>query len=920
MTLRRLRVAAAMGLLFCVWPVTARPLLAGRPEMVTGVEIASPHELPTDLIRAAIGDATGRPLSRAAIRESLVRVWSLGLLSEVRVEEVATADGLHLRYHLVRRPFIRSVMWEGELGLPKVDLAEAAALALGGDAGPERLERAVHNVRAAYLRDGFFDARIDIQTQIDPTTNGRDVTFLLQAGPRARIGQVELGGLVEAEAARFRKPLRLNPGEEYSERTTRERAQWLEDALRQDGYFEARVHPAESTWDAASNQVTIRITVDRGEKYQVDFEGVQALKESVLRDRLGFKESGVVDDTEVSTNARELEAVHREAGYHFAKVSGTLVGNGERRTIRFEVVEGARVIVETIAISGNQTIRTADLTERMATRLPGLLRPGIFRQDVLDRDLVTVAAHYRSQGFQDVVVGPADVRFSDDRQRAQIGIPIREGRRLLVGQRTVAGATVLSPREILAAIPFGVGDPWTAQRSTEAQRAIGRLYAQQGFLNAQTTIEVTETEDGHVELVFRIHEGTPTRVGRILVSGLVATQENVVRREIPFKPGDPFSPELLVETERRLSRLGLFERIQVGPLRPPQTPFADVEVTVREGKPWRVEFGVGYGTDRGWRGLLELGHDNLFGTGRSASIRQRVSEDWGDRTDLTFRTPWLFEMPVQGDATLFREREQELGYKRQSAGIAAGVLRELSREPLSDIVRIRVGLRYQIERVRRYDIDPTLLAGGPDSIVEGSQIVARITPALILDHRDNLLDPGRGSLSTLSVDVAGPYLGSQVSFVRSRIETAWYLDWLAPVVIAVGARVGLAAPYGNSAALPIEDRFYAGGNSTVRGYEQDKIGPLDAGGNPTGGNGLTILNLEARFPVWRWVSGVAFVDSGAVVPEVGDLPSADFKTGVGGGMRIRTPVGPIRLDVGYALNSIPGDNRWQLYFGIGQAF
>jgi outer membrane protein insertion porin family len=408
-------------------------------------------------------------------------------------------------------------------------------------------------------------------------------------------------------------------------------------------------------------------------------------------------------------------------------------------------------------------------------------------------------------------------------------------------------------------------------------------------------------------------------VGRILVSGLIVTDEEVVRREIPFKQGDPFDPELLVETERRLSRLGLFERIQVGPLRPPQSPFADVEITLREGKPWRVEAGGGYGTDRGWRGLLEIGHDNLFGTGRSASIREKLTED-GDRTDLTFRTPWFFGMPVQADATLFREQWQELGYKRQGAGIATGVLREFFREPLSDINQLRVGLRYQLEWVRRYDIEPSLLAGNPDNIVAGSQIIARITPALTLDYRDNVLDPKRGSLHTLAVDVAGPYLGSQVSFVRSRIETAWYLDWLSPAVIAVGARLGLATPYGNSAALPIEDRFYAGGNSTVRGYAQDKIGPLDAAGNPTGGNGLVILNLEGRFPIWRWLSGVIFVDTGAVTPEVGDLTSAAFKTGVGGGLRIKTPVGPIRLDVGYALSAIRGEDRWQLYFGIGQAF
>jgi outer membrane protein assembly complex protein YaeT len=483
---------------------------------------------------------------------------------------------------------------------------------------------------------------------------------------------------------------------------------------------------------------------------------------------------------------------------------------------------------------------------------------------------------------------------------------------------TVEGARVRTAADVLAAVPFTTGDPWVEAHVTGAQRAIGRLYAQRGYLHARATLETARTDD-RVDVILRIHEGTPTRVGRILVSGLITTDEEVVRREIPFKPGDPFDPELLVELERRLSRVGLFERIQVGPLSPPQAPFADVEITVREGKPWRVEFGGGYGTDRGWRGLLEVGHDNLFGTGRSLGVREKLTED-GDRTDLIFRTPWPLGLPVQGDVTLFREQWQELGYKRQGAGIAPGVVREFLREPLSDIARIRVGLRYQIEWVRRYDIDQSLLTANAENIVEGSQIIARITPALTLDYRDNVLDPNRGSLHTLSVDIAGPYLGSQVNFVKSRLETAWYFDWLSPMVVALGGRLGLATPYGRSGALPIEDRFFAGGSSTVRGYPQDKIGPLDAAGNPTGGNGLLIFNLEGRFPIWRWLAGVVFVDTGAVAPEVEDLGTAAFKTGVGGGLRVKTPVGPLRLDVAYGLNAIRGEDRWQVYFGIGQAF
>jgi len=887
-------------------------------DIILGIDLVSPHQFPADLVRAAVGDLTGRPLSRAAVRDSLNRVWSLGLFSGLWVEETPAEGGVRLRFHLVRRPFVRRLAWEGDPGLPTVDLADAAGLALGGDAGPDRLQQARRSLLASYAREGYFAARVDIRTHQDPAANGRDLTIVVHSGPRARIGTVDLRGVAGAEAAALRRSFKLDAGGEYGERAARERVQRLEDALRKDGYFEAQLRLTRAVWDSASNRVAIEVEAERGPKYRVEFHGVAALKESDLRDGLGFTESGVVDETEVATNAREIEAVYRESGYHFARVAGSLGKNGGHRTIRFDVSEGPRVTVAAINIWGNRAIPAKQLAERMTTRPPGILRAGVFRQDVLDGDLLALTAFYRTQGFLEAAVGPAEVEFSDDRRQVWITLPVREGPRVLVGSVSVEGARVRSAEDILAALPFRTGDPWVPSKATDAQRAVGRLYAQRGYLYSQIGVETGRIGD-RMDIVLRIDEGDPTRVGRILVAGLIATDEEVVRREVPFRSGDPFDPELLVETERRLSGLGVFERIHVGPLRPPQAPFADVEIALREAKPWRVEFGGGYGTDRGWRGLLEIGHDNLFGSARSASVREKVAED-GDRTDLTYRTPWLFGVPLQADATVFREQWQELGYKRQGAGIAAGVRREFFREPLTDISRVRLGLRYQLGWVRRYDIESSLLAADSGTIVEGSQIIARLMPTLTLDYRDNVLDPSRGSFHTVSVDLAGPYLGSEVSFVKSRLETAWYLDWLSPVVIALGGRLGLATPLSDTAALPIEDRFYAGGASTVRGYAQDKIGPLDSFGNPTGGNALVILNAEGRFPVWRWLSGVVFVDTGAVAPEVGNLASASFKTGVGGGIRVKTPVGPLRLDVGYALNPIKGDDRWQVYFGIGQAF
>ncbi|MFA5028660.1 MAG: BamA/TamA family outer membrane protein, partial [Candidatus Methylomirabilota bacterium] len=182
-------------------------------------------------------------------------------------------------------------------------------------------------------------------------------------------------------------------------------------------------------------------------------------------------------------------------------------------------------------------------------------------------------------------------------------------------------------------------------------------------------------------------------------------------------------------------------------------------------------------------------------------------------------------------------------------------------------------------------------------------------------------EPRRGGSHLISLEVGAPVFGSEVHFTKFQLETRWYLDWLSPTVLALSGRLGLAAPFGGTPALDIDDRFKAGGITTVRGYPEDRVGPADAAGNPVGGNARALLNAEWRFPIWRWLGGALFVDAGTVTPEAGDLVRAKVKTGVGGGLRIATPIGPIRMDVGYALNTLPTrEDRWQLTFGIGHPF
>ncbi len=875
---------------------------------VVAVELRAAQQLPEDRVRAVLDPLVGRPRRHGAVRESLEQLWGLGLFSRVRVEEQPAEGGVRLVYHLERRLHVGRIRLRGDLELPEVDVIGALGLGPDEPVDAARLARARDALRALYEREGYLHASVAIEGEVDAATGGRDLVVVVHAGERTRIEAVEVRGADEAVAI-ARPPLARLEGAPHRARDVREAVEAAERRLREEGFFEAHVHV---TPPLGPGQGRLVADVEAGPRVRVELHGASAVPERELRERLTFAHTGIVDDPEVAASARALRAAYRERGYHFARVDGRLSREDGAVVVRFDIDEGPRVTVASIEFAGDLPVPAERLREHMATRPSALLRSAPFDEEVLERDLRAIEAFLATTGFPEAQAGPARVDFVDDRTRARVVVPVVAGRRVSVGTVTVGGASVLAPATLRAAVPLTAGGPWSAAAAEDGRRAIERRYARLGFHTAGVRVVTTPRGDV-MDVAYHVQEGRPTRIGRIVIRGLTVTDESVVRRELPMREGDPLDPEQLLEAQRRLVRLGLFERVEVEPLHPRAVPWVDVHVTLREGKPWHLAFGAGYGTFEGLRGFAEVGHDNLFGTGRSALLRLRGSER-GERAELVYREPWLFGTRLLGEATTFYERKEEIGYEFERLGLGLGVGRALD-----EYLRgLRGSLRYQISRVDRFDVDPSLARA---DVAAGTDIIATLTPEVTLDRRDHPLAPTRGSFHLASLEVGSAVLGSDAEFAKVRLETAWLFDWLRPTVFAFAARLGLATPYAGTRALPIEERFFAGGASTVRGYDERRLGPLDVEDNPVGGNGLLVLNAEWRFPIWRWLGGAVFVDAGAVTADVEDLGPDELRSGVGVGLRVVTPVGPLRVDVGYPLDRVRGQEReLHYYITVGYPF
>jgi outer membrane protein insertion porin family len=885
--------------------------------VVTGIELASPQQLPRERVMAAIGPLAGRPLSRWAVRESLDRLWALGLFDAISVDERAEGDGVRLIYQLRRRPWLASLSWTGDLGLDRADIAAATRLAPDGDADDAAIAGARERVLALLRREGFLGAQVEPVIVENRATNGRQVTLAITAGRPARLRRVSVAGAVRVPEGEIIKAFGLEAGDRYREREVKDGAEAATRFLREQGFLDAQVTAVTSPRDPTTNRLSVELRVVEGPKYQVEFVGNTALSDRELSRRADLATQGPIDAFVLDTAARAIESAYRERGYALARATAAMDDRDGVRHVRFEVHEGPRVIVAGVEITGSTEVPAGQLLKRMRLQ-PGRWFSTPFRADLLDADVRALQTYLRAQGFADAAVGPPHLEWSADQSEVRITIPVVEGPRLRVGAVHVEGATLIPPAEIRKALPLSPGSAWDASLADEGLRVIDQLYQRQGAFATEVTVN-TKREGGAVDVTYRIVEGPQTRIGRVLVRGALLTKETVIRERLPFGPGDLLDPDRLLRGGSQLTDLGVFERVDVEPLDPPPTPFADVEVTVRERKPWRFDFGVGYATDEGARAFAEIGYDNLFGTGRSLRLRQKVNvggeaSAFGARTDLIYREPWALGTTWDGEARLFWEYREALGYNFEREGVSLTMAGDLWREQVRGL---RGSTWYRYYDIRRFDINPDL---ADSTIVPGRNRVASVAGALTWDRRDAPLDPHRGSLNFASFETAAEPLGGDVNFLKARLETAWAFPWPPPTVVALAARLGLATPFGGTADLPIEDRFYAGGANTVRGYREQRVGPLDANGDPTGGNALVVLNAEWRFPIWRILGAALFVDAGAVTSEVRQLAWSAFRVGVGGGLRLNTPVGPLRVDFGYALTPIPGENRFQFYFALGNPF
>jgi len=590
----------------------------------------------------------------------------------------------------------------------------------------------------------------------------------------------------------------------------------------------------------------------------------------------------------------------------------------------------ARFGLHRIVLAGDFEVDEGEIRGVIESSTSGRIRFRAVDLDELERDTGRIRLLFRRNGFWNVEV-ELGLLFDSARRRVEATFTITPGIQRIVGAVLVEGERTFAEQEILAWSEQRTGQPFDVLLTARDRAKIENTYANRGFYRVKVLADIQPAVEGSDprihDLVYRVDEGPRFLVGEVTIQGNVLTKESIVRRELTFGPGDVLNRAQLERSRNRLFGTGYFSRVDIRPLEVrAESGSVDMVVGVRERKMRFVGLGIGYGTRDQLRFSGEWGNRNVWGRGKRASVRGVLAAELlpidliRARIEGRFVEPWLFSTRNQGSVTLSFERRREFTNQRRDEydlNLVRLVL-NASRQ-LTTSTNAWFGLENEWA-----DTDAGPGVELPDDA--RPDITRSATFTLDRDRRSDFFEPTDGHRQRFISSISGGLLGGDNDFWRVQLEGATYATPFA--TFAARLRVGYMQPYGQSQIIPDRERFKLGGAASVRGYQYQAIGP---------GNFMILGNAETRFPLFWLLAAAIFVDGGNAWPDVDDVrwedfnlevkddledaAQTEFRYAVGAGLRVRTPVGPIRLDAGRKLKIIAEtEDRWGYYLSLGHLF
>ena len=602
-----------------------------------------------------------------------------------------------------------------------------------------------------------------------------------------------------------------------------------------------------------------------------------------------------------------------------AALAGLSVLTDSASAILLDALDPARQWkVERIEFSGNEKLSDDELSDAIVTKARPWYRVWeerpAFDPITFGSDLERLPRFYEAQGYYGTTV-TYDLTVDESEGLVAVQIEVREGMPVSISEidvEVVGSEADRKPPPFPKELPVKRGEIFREADYQQAEQVLRAVFLENGYAHVKTERKAeVDLEERRVRIRYAVHPGPIAVFGQTEVKGTDTVDLELVSRELVYQAGETYSQAKVIESREKILALDLFGAVRVAPAETAGTPVvAPMEVEVAEKSHREIKLALGYGTEDQFRTQLEWRHLNWLGGGRRLSVLAKYSSITLTGA-INFTQPHFLSPRTQGIINIGYDQEKEDTYVRNVGRFAPRLDHRFS-STLTGFVG------YRLEHDKLSDIAPaTVRALGE---IKRKGILSGPAMGLVWNTADDLFNPKKGEVVFLTIDQAGAIWGGEFSYYKATAEAKKYIDIGWKTVFASRLKLGLGDAIGSDKNLPLFERFFSGGEKSVRGYGRRRLGPLSTSGDPLGGLSLLEGSLELRRPIWKELNGAVFIDFGQVSKRSFDIPVSDLQFSAGVGVSYATPVGPLRLDVGFPFKPPRDDRSWQIHFSIGAYF
>lgn len=930
----------------------------------------------TDEILRLLPFEVGDTLEAGHAGEVINRLFATGRYGDIAVEATPETGGVAINIATELAFFVSQVIIEGEKEPPNANqLISASGLDLGELFRAEFIPGAIAGMQERLEANGFYGTRIRSRFQTDPATEEVNILFRVEADDRASFSGVDFTGEFPESISSLERATGWHrrigwvplPGwRDLTEARLQEGIQNLREELQEDDRLEATVELEDLTYNEQENTVLPHVEIQSGPVTRVRVTGFD-IGGGTLQEELPIYQERSVDRGLLVEGQRNLTEYMQSKGYFDAVVSFTQTTEGDESVIEYQIQPGNRYKLESISFTGNEYFDDVTLRERMFIQPATLIRfrNGRYSPQLLEQDLGSIRNLYRSNGFREVEVTSISERNANDPSRLDLRINIEEGPQWFVNSLTIEGISDDEVAYFEGVLRSTTGQPFSEVNVAADRETVLTYYYNRGFSDAGFEwVQEPLTAEPFVDLQFRVDPGERQFVRNVLIRGLDATDPELVSSRVTLMPGDPISQSEIAQSQQNLYDLGIFANVEAAIQNPEgEEESKYVILYMNEASKYSFNFGVGAELGRigggtttfsnpggatGFAPRVSLGISriNFLGVGHTVSL-QTLASTRQQRALLNYVAPHFREnddLSLTFSALFDDSRNVRTFTSRRWEGSVQ----------LSQKLNLANTLQFRFA-YRRVTIDENSLAISADLIPLFSQPVrvGMLAVSFFQDRRDDPVETRRGIYNTIDIGYASRAFGSETGFTRLLLRNSTYHPIGREIVLARTIQFGYMQRLTGLPEIPLAERFFAGGAASHRGFPDNQAGPRDLDtGFPLGGEAVLYHSTELRFPlIGDSIGGVFFHDMGNVFDSIReisfrvsqrDLEDFNYMVHSGGfGIRVRTPVGPLRVDLSYSPNSprffgfsgtreelLAGEgekieqriNPIQFHFSLGQTF